>query len=640
MNVKILGIVIFTLLAVPAQALAATCQTYVNVLTTPDSLAAGGSVRIYGTVSPIPIDPPVNIYVDDIPITTVNTDYYGNFNYNYQTPSSMAPGVHVVKAVSTTPGCTEGYFYTIFTITSSQVCSAGATRNRQCACPTQIGYEICKSDGSGWETVVEVCPSGQACENGQCVTSCTDNWTNNYRCSGNSLQRQFQYSDCSTSWLDWQYCSAGCSNNQCNAQPSCSAGFQDQYRCSGAWRQRLYQNSDCSTEWRDWNYCSYGCSGNSCMSTTTTTTTVPCTTTSTTTTMPSCYSSCGSCGCTNCGCASCDGCQPCDLHVSVNAPVDALQGETVTATINVENFGDQSGYINLNAYICRSDGSNCIRMDCHGGSSLYVAGDDSSSFTCSIQANELSSHKIKVDYTGCDGGATVYSNNFEVKCARCTETYLNEYTCMNNWKMRKYQQRDCTNVWKQYEYCQYGCAGDKCADASIIPTKEGAPLVMIKDEINVLSCELSNFSFIVKNVGQGTGTFELNGSGDLAKYAYMQPTVTLLPGEQKAIDVETAFPCDIEGDRSFTVTASGKTDAFGATKLRITSTKAEEQFALPSWFWTAVIYLLIALLVILLLLALLFFLLRRPRKAKVCCGKKNGWSFGRRSRAEHINGGC
>ena len=65
-----------------------------------------------------------------------------------------------------------------------KVCSPGEIRNRGCICPTQVTYEKCKDDGSGWETIIENCPEGYVCESGYCVRS-RDGWydTGETRCN-------------------------------------------------------------------------------------------------------------------------------------------------------------------------------------------------------------------------------------------------------------------------------------------------------------------------------------------------------------------------------------------------------------------------------------------------------------------------
>jgi hypothetical protein len=45
----------------------------------------------------------------------------------------------------------------------------------------------------------------------------------------------------------------------------CQAKYMEEYRCSGNWVQRKYQYSDCSTAWVNSEYCSSGCSGGACI---------------------------------------------------------------------------------------------------------------------------------------------------------------------------------------------------------------------------------------------------------------------------------------------------------------------------------------------------------------------------------------
>lgn len=51
---------------------------------------------------------------------------------------------------------------------------------------------------------------------------CTQGNTNNYQCSGNMRQVQYQYSDCTTQWRDVETCTNGCSNGVCLSPTSTS----------------------------------------------------------------------------------------------------------------------------------------------------------------------------------------------------------------------------------------------------------------------------------------------------------------------------------------------------------------------------------------------------------------------------------
>ncbi|MCS7105884.1 MAG: PEGA domain-containing protein [Candidatus Aenigmarchaeota archaeon] len=60
------------------------------------------------------------------------------------------------------------------------------------------------------------CASGYVCEAGYCVRiSCEEGYVEEYRCYGNWVQKKYVYSDCSSSWINWGYCSYGCSKGTC-----------------------------------------------------------------------------------------------------------------------------------------------------------------------------------------------------------------------------------------------------------------------------------------------------------------------------------------------------------------------------------------------------------------------------------------
>ncbi len=48
---------------------------------------------------------------------------------------------------------------------------------------------------------------------------------------------------------------------------TCTAKYLDEYRCSGSWSQRKYQYSDCSSLWVNYESCSSGCSNGFCIGT-------------------------------------------------------------------------------------------------------------------------------------------------------------------------------------------------------------------------------------------------------------------------------------------------------------------------------------------------------------------------------------
>jgi len=306
-----------------------------------------------------------------------------------------------------------------------QVCTPGAIINRHCECLTQIGYQKCNNDGSGWDNVVESCPSGYTCSSGYCgyTPKCSEGYLDEYSCSGNYKQRKYQYSDCSTTWANYELCSNGCSGGSCQSAPQCSEGYLDNFRCSGSWRQRQYKYSDCSTGWINYEYCSNYCSDNSCV-----------------------YEG------------------ACSVKVTASTPEDARVGETVSTTIKIKNTGDKGGYVSIDAYVCTVD-PNCHRMNCDGGDpTVYVSGHSTYTLVCSAEAREESMHEIKVVYNGC-GDGTIYSGTFEVRekfKPSCTAQYFESYRCSDGWKQQLYKYSNCSTAWVSLEHCSYGCSENAC----------------------------------------------------------------------------------------------------------------------------------------------------------------------------------
>jgi len=44
-------------------------------------------------------------------------------------------------------------------------------------------------------------------------------WTENYKCSGDWLLREFRYNDGGTAWVEYEHCKSGCNNGMCGAPP-------------------------------------------------------------------------------------------------------------------------------------------------------------------------------------------------------------------------------------------------------------------------------------------------------------------------------------------------------------------------------------------------------------------------------------
>jgi hypothetical protein len=459
----------------------------------------------------------LDIYVKDNYGNPLDASIYvdGSYlTYASHTQKQVLVGSHTVSASrsgyssdSETVSCSCSETKRVdLVLSKTQVCTPGEIRNRYCACSTQVAYEKCKADGSGWETVIENCPSGYVCSNGYCVLekdgwydtgnercnlyglecgsgtrekeqeyrdytcfgatctyvirdrkwveigscyqgcasgyscqsgycvkvtttttippSCTPRYLDEYRCYDNWRQRKYLNSDCTTSWVFYEYCDYGCSGGEClPPTPSCTPKYLDEFRCSGNWVQRKYVYSDCFTSWIDWKYCSYGCSAGQCLPRE----------------------------------------EPCNVQLSVNTPSNVFVGDTITTTVKITNSGDVGGYVNFDAYVCKTD-PYCYAMSCDGADPrVYVPAHSTYTSTCTARAKEAGSYEIKVSYSGCSQSGNVYSGVFSVEeKAKCEAKFLNEFKCDGNWKLQLYRYSDCSTAWVYVEYCAAGCCNGKC----------------------------------------------------------------------------------------------------------------------------------------------------------------------------------
>jgi len=189
-----------------------------------------------------------------------------------------------------------------------KVCNPGEIVNRRCACSTQVAYERCKTDGSGWETVIENCRSGYVCSNGYCVES-KDGWYDTWEtrcnlegrsCGYGTKEMKQEYRDytcigvtCSyvvtqARWVPIDSCYVPCSTTKVTTIPTQEKdGWYDtsQTRCNLHGNPCGYGTKEMKQEYRD-----YTCIGVTCSYVVTQTRwvaigecNVPCQTTTTTT---------------------------------------------------------------------------------------------------------------------------------------------------------------------------------------------------------------------------------------------------------------------------------------------------------------------------------------------------------------------
>ena len=452
-------------------------------------------------------------YYDYYYYYTYPTQQYGNLNVRvtdcmYGTPIG---GAYVNAMCAADPsGYTDGSGYANFysipaggcsiTASASGYTSQSTSANIQCSQTAYASVCLNRIVTTTTTTTVPWCSAG---------------FTGVYQCSGNWLQQQYRNSDCSYSWTNQQYCSYGCSGNSCVTQ-QCTSGYTDSYRCDGNWRQRLYKNADCSVYWSNVEYCPGTCSPDRCT---------------------------GICGAT----------------VSATTPTDAYTGESVSTTVSLFNYGDAGGYVTVNPFVCKDDGSYCSAMNCAPGT-IYVGSRSSAYLTCTKSVASPGYYKIKVDYSGCGSDPAVYSSVFHVTDRfQCSPRTLDSYQCFGDDLKQEYQNADCGKSWQLVEHCDDGCTDGKCKEKT-----SAIPLVSLKKDYAVKQCEINSFSFDVINIGNAKSTFNLAVTGTAAEWLRFLKTVDVEANGKSAVDAYASVPCDAN-DADFKVTASSGTEQSSAS---------------------------------------------------------------------------
>jgi len=552
-------------------ALAQYCQTIVNVGASPNSINAGNSITISGNVyssGSCNPDPPVQIYLDDGYIGTVNTDYQGYYTFTYATSNSISTGSHVVKAVSKVNCCAQGYNTAVFTV------------------------------------------------NAKCNAQYLDEW----QCSNSWRQRKYQESDCTYVWQNYEYCNNGCSGGSCITQ-SCTPQYLSNYQCSGNWKQQQYMSDECTVSWTNVEYCNYGCSGGMCQ---------PSCNSRSCGYYHDCdyYNGCDYYH----GCDQYHDCghyqSECSVSASVTTPSDSYVDHVVSTIVTFTNNGDSGGYVSFNVFMCNNY-DDCQSMICEDNyyrvysndGRVYVDGRESRSITCTLTPTQSCNHRIKVEYYGCTSNydPTIYSGYFKVSNRHpCTAQYLGNYECLGNSRRQQYQDSYCSTTWKTIEVCENGCSNGECVSGSTtttIPAGEGSPLVSVRQDYSVNKCEINSFSFDVMNVGPSSATFSISASGSAADWIRLESPITLEKNEKRSVTAYASVPCGAKGEYDFTVTASGKTSSSATSYLKINEPASTFVFPAlrlsPEWL---IVLLIVILLIVLLLI--LFLVLNRRRGCK------------------------
>ena len=259
----------------------------------------------------------------------------------------------------------------------------------------------------------------------------------------------------------------------------CVPGFQNSYQCSGNWQEQLYINPDCSTYWSNVQYCSNGCYNGFCSGVTQST-------------------------------------SGCSVSASMTSPSTIQSGGIASTTILFTNTGGTGGTVNVNAMLCRSDGTNCFNIGC-SSSSVYVPANSVAYDVCSTgnfgnygynypyysynypyygtnypysgtnypyygtsssPYYYSGSFRIKVDMNGCNLATTMYTSIFQVQPYQyCTPGITSNYQCSGNVRQVQYQNSDCSTSWTNLETCPNGCSSGTCTAATSTSTSTSVSTV-------------------------------------------------------------------------------------------------------------------------------------------------------------------
>jgi hypothetical protein len=291
-------------------------------------------------------------------------------------------------------------------------------------------------------------------------------------------------------------------------------------------------------------------------------------------------------------------------------------GEDIIARVRIENDGSSGAYTTVNAWVCRSDWSDCREMNCDGyrDKVVYVSGGSSVDVICKREATESGYHRIQAKVSGCGVEPTRYSDWFNVLPRPepiCSPHYLNEVRCVGDNKQQKYVRSDCSIDWLTTEVCQYGCSNNKCNPAPELA--KGTPLISLASKYKITACEPQQFTFDIVNIGKASDTFKLIDSGDAADWVSFTESVTLDKDERKTIIAYVNVPCGKGSEHMLTITAynGGKHSATTVLDVSQPAVSWTGWFVLPAIDWWAVALVALVFLILVALLFLLLWLLSR-----------------------------
>lgn len=91
--------------------------------------------------------------------------------------------------------------------------------------PDIWGYEYCDICTHCGDGILNCGETPETCPEDYPITPvCEISYLDTYRCYNNVLQREYKFSNCSVQWVNYQYCTYGCENNECVRESTTGCG--------------------------------------------------------------------------------------------------------------------------------------------------------------------------------------------------------------------------------------------------------------------------------------------------------------------------------------------------------------------------------------------------------------------------------